>query len=61
MISGSQKEIKKKGLDRLRRVGAAELKENYSYSPCWVSHPPGSLKKEDVTQNPWAASTKSYG
>ena len=37
---GIAKKIKKEGFDRLRRVGTAKLKENYSYPPCWVSHPP---------------------
>ncbi len=40
---GIAEKIKKKGFNSLRRVRAAELKENYSYSPCWVSHPPGVL------------------
>src|SRR5882724_8485945 len=42
---GVAKKIKKEGFDRLRRVRAAELKENYSYPPCWVSHPPGFLEE----------------
>src|SRR5216683_44544 len=42
---GIAEKIEKKRLDRLRRVGAAKLEQNYTYSPCWVSHPPGILEE----------------
>src|ERR1700693_905847 len=42
---GVAKKIEKKRLDRSRRVGAAELEQDYTYSPCWVSHPPRFLEE----------------
>ena len=42
---GIAEQIKKKRLDRSWRVGAAKLEEYYTYSPCWVSHPPGVLEE----------------
>src|SRR5204863_5281217 len=42
---GVTKKIEKKRLDRSRRVGAAELEQDYTYSPCWVRHPPGVLEE----------------
>jgi hypothetical protein len=38
-------QVKKKRLDRSWRVGAAKLEQYYTYSPCWVSHPPGVLEE----------------
>src|SRR5260370_6449633 len=42
---GIAKKIKKEGVNRSRRIRAAELEQNYTYSPCWVSHPPGVLEE----------------
>jgi hypothetical protein len=47
---GIAKQIKKKWLDCFQRVRSAKLEEHHTYTPCWVSHSPGFLKKEDVTE-----------
>src|ERR1700728_3966568 len=39
---GVAKEIKKKWLYRSQRIGPAELKQNYSHTPCCARHSPDS-------------------
>src|SRR5436190_23493249 len=45
---GIAKKIKKERFDCVQRVGAAELEQNYAYSPCWVHHPPGFLAEQSI-------------
>src|SRR6266550_4520250 len=45
---GIAKKIKKERFDCVQRVGAAELEQNYAYSPYWVHHPPGFLEEQSI-------------
>ena len=45
---GIAKKIKKERFDCVQRVGAAELEQNYTYSPYWVHHPQGFLAEQSI-------------
>src|SRR4029077_2160733 len=45
---GIAKKIKKERFDCVQRVGAAELEQNYTYSPCWVHHPQSFLAEQRI-------------
>src|SRR5579863_6464338 len=49
---GIAEEVIKKRLDRFQRVGSAELKENYPYTPCCARHSPESPERTHSTPNP---------
>ena len=51
MMSGSQNRLNRKRLNGFQRVGAAELKQNHSHTPCCLRHPPGFLKANECYSN----------
>jgi hypothetical protein len=48
---GIAEQIKEEWLNGIKRVGAPELKKNYACTPCCRRHPPGSLKRTNVTEH----------
>ena len=45
---GVAKEIKKKWFYRSQRIGPAELKQNYSHTPCCARHSPDSPERANL-------------